>query len=392
MSVVRRPEDIGTGNESDQSIDLDGSLHITQVRAEDINEAALGVRGIALDQIERDKKLTVDLYLPRHSRQDGKIVMQRILGAGRPLRAREFNFLRSYGFEVVYVPLAQMPPLLDEAARKTRKVLKNPMALAVAKARLLRDNALLVIEQAMTEPRLGDNVKIGQELIAAIADFLDATPDAIQSLADTLTIDYSLLDHSVNVCLLVAAFGQFLGLTKDQIAQIGLGGLLHDVGKRNLPAAVLRKPSKLEDDEWALIRNHPTEGFQMLRQSGRLPAESLKMVYQHHENIDGSGYPRGLTGEHIASQSQIIRIIDAYDAITSERVYKPASSPGDAIKLIVQEMGGQYNEPLLNSFVRFLGRVGGKKTREVRRVDLPNDHRRQLKIEDLTNSNITQGP
>ncbi|MBU0516218.1 MAG: HD domain-containing protein [Proteobacteria bacterium] len=361
-----RQEDSQTTNQDDQSIDLDGSISIAEVSAEDIDEAALGVRGIPLDKIERGKKLIVDLYLPRYSRKDGKIVVHRILKAGKPLRAGEFNFLRNYGFDVVYVPIGQMPQFLDEEARKTRKALNNPLATTDAKAEMLRDNATMVVEQAMTDPRLGDNIQIGRELVTAVTDFIDDTPDAIQSLVDILTIDYSLLSHSVNVCLIIVALGYFLGLTKDQITSIGLGGLFHDVGKRNLPEAILKKPSRLEEDEWALMRNHPTEGFQMLRESGRLPAESLKMVYQHHENIDGTGYPRGLTGEQIATQSQLIRIIDAYDAITSERVYKSASTPSEAIRIISHEMYGQFNELLLQSFVKFLGRIGGKKPMKLR--------------------------
>ncbi len=364
--MALRQDDTPDSNDVDQSIDLEGSISIAEVRAEDIDEEALGVRGIPLDKIERGKKLIVDLYLPRYSRKADQIVMHRILKAGKPLRAGEFNFLRNYGLDVVYVPLAQMPQFLEEAAKNTRKVLTNPLATTDAKAELLRENATWVVEHAMDDPRLGDNIEIGRELIMAVADFLKDTPDSIQSLIDVLTVDYSLLSHSVNVCLLIVAFGYFLGLTKHQITQIGLGGLFHDVGKRNLPEAILKKPTKLLEDEWALMRNHPTEGFQMLRESGKLPAESLKMVYQHHENIDGSGYPRGLTGDQIATQSQIIRIADAYDAITSERVYKPASSPSEAIRIISHEMNGQFNELLLQSFVRFLGRVGGKKRLPVR--------------------------
>jgi HD-GYP domain-containing protein (c-di-GMP phosphodiesterase class II) len=382
VGMAMGPEDIETGHEGDPSIDLDGSLRIAQVSNEDINEAALGVRRVPLDKIERDKKLTVDLYLPRVNRRDGRITMHRILRAGKSLRAGEFNYLRRHGFDAVYVPVAQMPHLLDEAARKTKKALNNPLAMTEAKARLLRDQALLVIDQTLAEPRLGDNVEIGRELVTTMAYFLASTPDAIQSLVDTLTIDYSLSNHSVNVCLLVVAFGHFLGLTKDRIIQIGLGGLFHDVGKRNLPPDILKKRSKLEDDEWALVRNHPTEGFQMLRESGRLPAESLKMVYQHHENIDGSGYPRGLTGEQIATQSQIIRIIDAYDAITSNRVYKSASSPTSAVRIIIQEMGGQYNEALLSAFLRFLGQVEGRKSIPARNGVRPDDQMNRVKIED----------
>jgi HD-GYP domain-containing protein (c-di-GMP phosphodiesterase class II) len=140
--------------------------------------------------------------------------------------------------------------------------------------------------------------------------------------------------HTRRVAMLAVQVGEALGLPPGRLRQLALGGLLHDMGKLAVPTAVLQKPGPLDDDEFAVIRKHPEAGEQLLRELGGFPPDVLRLVLDHHERLDGSGYPRGLVGPQLTVETRILAVCDVYDALVSDRVYRAAWSHDRAVALL----------------------------------------------------------
>lgn len=143
--------------------------------------------------------------------------------------------------------------------------------------------------------------------------------------------------HSIRTALLAMSLGQELGLREVEITEIGVGALLHDIGKLFLPREILDKPCKLSDQEFAVIKTHSEIGYQVLSGQKWLPQESIDIVHNHHERLDGSGYPRHLIGDEIHLYQRIVGVADVFDAMTSKRNYREALSYELAFQEIINE-------------------------------------------------------
>ena len=142
--------------------------------------------------------------------------------------------------------------------------------------------------------------------------------------------------HCMNVALICNVFARWLRLSEEEIQNATISGLLHDIGKTQIPDSIIKKPGKLTDDEYNTIKRHPQEGYMMLKSSS-LPDGIRNAVLMHHERCDGTGYPLGLTGDKIGDYAKIVSIADVYDAMTSARVYRGPLCPFKAIALFESE-------------------------------------------------------
>jgi HD-GYP domain-containing protein (c-di-GMP phosphodiesterase class II) len=143
--------------------------------------------------------------------------------------------------------------------------------------------------------------------------------------------------HTRRVAMLAVQVGEALGLPPARLRLLAVGGLLHDMGKLAVPCAVLAKPGPLDDAEFAEIRKHPEAGERLLRDLGGFAPGVLRLVLDHHERLDGSGYPRGLAGDELDITTRVLAICDVYDALVSDRVYRSAWSPERALALLGDE-------------------------------------------------------
>ena len=162
-------------------------------------------------------------------------------------------------------------------------------------------------------------------------------------------------DHSLNVAILSTAFARHLGFSKKVLNIIALCGLLHDVGKVNIPLNILNKEGKLTEDEFAIMKQHPTLGRDILLKQTNIPPEVIDATYSHHERIDGSGYPEGKKGLEIPFYAQLVAIIDSYDAITSDRCYQNSRTTLKALAMLYKSTENLYDEKLIKNFIQWLG-------------------------------------
>jgi putative nucleotidyltransferase with HDIG domain len=239
-----------------------------------------------------------------------------------------------------------------------------PVAVASANVRFIDELALAerVIDRAQHAVRgLLDDARLGraidkQHCLPVVEEVTQSIVRHHGALISLLRLkhcdDYSYL-HSVAVCALMVALARELHLPPDEVRLAGLAGLVHDIGKAPLPPELLRKPGPLSPDEYALIKTHAEQGHALLAASG-LPAEALDVCLHHHERLDGNGYPHGLAEGQISLMARMGAICDVYDAITSNRPYKAAWNPAEAIARMAS-WRGQFDPAVFSAFVRCLG-------------------------------------
>jgi putative nucleotidyltransferase with HDIG domain len=176
------------------------------------------------------------------------------------------------------------------------------------------------------------------ELADQTIESLVKTTGVISHLAYLKPADDYILRHSLNVGVLAGLLGKWLKAKDKMLREIVLAGLLHDIGKTQIPLNILNKPGALSPEERAVIEEHPARGYKLLEDADRIPQSVKLSVFQHHERLDGSGYPLGLAGRDIADYARIIAIADIYDAMSSQRVYSGPLNPFGVVAEVFGEM------------------------------------------------------
>jgi response regulator RpfG family c-di-GMP phosphodiesterase len=218
--------------------------------------------------------------------------------------------------------------------------------------RALEHQALIVAKQKYE----GHLEELVEQRTAALDRALNSLEEAYRSTLKALTAALETRDlethgHSERVVTYSLRLGREYGLDSSRIKALEFGSLLHDIGKIGVPDSILRKPAKLTEDEWILMREHPLHGQQILRGIEFLQGAAL-VVAQHHEKWDGSGYPLGLRGEEIDVCARIFSVADAFDAITSNRVYRKGKSYEAAAKELDDWAGKQFDPEVVAAFHR----------------------------------------
>lgn len=189
----------------------------------------------------------------------------------------------------------------------------------------------------------------------AIVDSIFRNQDALACMARLRIKDEYLMEHSLNVSILMSIFTKHLNFERSLIEQLALGAFLHDIGKILVPDEILNKPGKLTPDEYNIMKNHVELGVKVLQQTPDIPKNSMVVVEEHHERIDGNGYPHQLIDEDISLYGRLIAIVDSYDAMTAERVYKAGMHPIKAFKILVNDSPNCFDEELVEQFIQCLG-------------------------------------
>lgn len=183
-----------------------------------------------------------------------------------------------------------------------------------------------------------------------IIERLLQNPNIMVNLIDIRCVDDYLFGHSVNVCVLSIITGITLGYSKAKLTSLGMGALMHDMGKALIPPKILNKPTSLTDEEYNVIKRHPELGHTILNNS-EMKKTSAMIALQHHERYNGRGYPRGIANGDIHEYSQIVGMADIYDAMTHDRVYRKASPPHEAYELLAGSGNFYFDFYLVQSFL-----------------------------------------
>ena len=178
--------------------------------------------------------------------------------------------------------------------------------------------------------------------------------ELLNSLIDLRVYDEYTYAHSSNVMSLSLVVGAALGYSVDRMRVLGIGALLHDIGKSMVPEAILHKPGKLTAEEFRIMATHPANGIMLLSPYAWATQDIRNIVFQHHEKFDGSGYPLGIKGDAIAEFSRIVSVVDVYDALISNRPYKKGLPPNVVYEAIVHGAGTHFDPRIVEAFTRFI--------------------------------------
>ncbi|MCE5181357.1 MAG: HD-GYP domain-containing protein [Betaproteobacteria bacterium] len=285
----------------------------------------------------------------------------------------EIDRLAALGIQELYINPAKGLDHFDEddERRKTNQAiaelarLKNiqnaqkPKVLAdeLYDARMLQEKVCAELESAIGRLRAGKKIDIEPvwPLLEEIYKSVSGNKDAIVTVCRKKKKGGYALEHSVSHCALMMAFGQTLGMDKDAVLELGLGGLFHDIGNIRVPAAIMNKPGKLTAEELAVIRKHPSWGGEFVQGTEGFPEKALAVVMEHHERLDGTGYPNQLKDHEISLFGQMASIVDVYDARISIRAYGSAADPCLVIRQLFEGAGKQFHKELVQQFIKTIG-------------------------------------
>jgi HD-GYP domain-containing protein (c-di-GMP phosphodiesterase class II) len=267
-----------------------------------------------------------------------------LLAEGVELTEPLLNRLKELGMRFLYIrdPLTEGIDVREPISQETRRRAMHTLK------RTFRDYIDRPARHAIgVYPYVGREMR---EVMRLIIDDLSSNRDAMMMLMDMQAVDHYLYSHSLNVCIYTTMLGLAHGYQGEDLLTLGLGALLHDIGKTQIDMQVLLKPGKLDERELAEMRRHAEIGYLLLKDEPNIPLIAAHCAYQHHERINGSGYPRGLQGDEIHEFAKWIAIVDSYDAMTSYRVYRNTMLPHQAVEALYAGSGTLYDTEMLKVF------------------------------------------
>lgn len=232
-----------------------------------------------------------------------------------------------------------------------------PLEQELHQAAKVKDHARFLVGSILEDARLGKQVVLTpvKDAVRNMVDSMFRNPDALLSLSLIKKKDEYTFMHSVNVGVILMSFCRAMEMAEEDIIHVGVGGMLHDIGKMRTPEGILNKPGKLTDEEFAIMKQHVVYSRQILSETPGIAEISMHVAAQHHERYDGSGYPLGLQGDAINRFGQMAAIVDVYDAITSDRCYHKGNSPHLALKRMLEWSKFHFSPQLYQNFVQCVG-------------------------------------
>jgi HD-GYP domain-containing protein (c-di-GMP phosphodiesterase class II) len=236
-------------------------------------------------------------------------------------------------------------------------VARTTLGEEIGRAAAIRQQASGLVRTVMQDARLGKAIELDQiaPVVESITGSILRNASALISLSRIKNKDDYTFLHSVSVCTLLVAFCRSRGMDHDTIYQAGIGGLLHDTGKALVPDGILNKPGRLTDEEFAVVKRHPRDGYDILRMTPGIGPIPLDITLHHHERRDGSGYPDQQDEHAISELAQMAAIVDVYDAITADRCYHQGMPAAEALRKIFEWSKFHFNPVLAQEFIRCVG-------------------------------------
>ena len=263
--------------------------------------------------------------------------------------------LLKHSVKEIYIPKNQR----DIYLKSLKDIVKDPDSSNEVKGRFIKETAFNHIEDLFNNKDVSVIAKESTGLVEDMVEFISTDLSAATSLMKLSSHDYYTYNHSVNVSVYsIAICKTVLGEDKNLLVTAGLGGLLHDLGKRKVDSKLINKPGKLDAEEWVEMKRHPGYGYELLQDVPSISDDIKRIVHEHHEHMDGTGYPQGLTDTQILKLSKIASVADVFDALTTKRSYKEACTAKEALEIMANMQEGKFDPDVFKT----LQARQGKKT------------------------------
>jgi putative nucleotidyltransferase with HDIG domain len=310
---------------------------------------------IYLEALRIDTIVDFDLYI----KIGDDLILYR--ASDLPFTEKTRSTLLDNNVDRLFVPTDSQERYQHYIESNISQILNDKRIPEPTKAGIVYDSTKMLIKDVLANPILNENIRRSKSLVESQVGYIIRGQEAFHNLLRVMSFDYYTYTHSVNVCTFSIAFARHLGVTgEEDLNQLGTGALLHDVGKTKISDRILNKRSRLTSLEMELIKKHPRWGVDLMRETNEIPDESYFPILQHHERIDGSGYPEGLSESHIHLFSKIVGIADSFDALTTRRVYQPAVETFSALQIMFQREKS-FDRGLLEKFAHLMGPVGNSR-------------------------------
>ncbi len=260
------------------------------------------------------------------------------------------------------MPMEQSEKLLDtqikEIANTHQEQEQNvEFEKEFEKASKIHTEALSMVGNALEAAKMGEMIEL-EGFDSMAENFMDSVKrnqNALACLSRIRDKDSYLMEHSVNVAVLMSVLGKHLKLERSYLHQCVTGALLHDIGKVLIPDTILHKPGKLTPDEFNIMKRHSLYSRKILEKSRGFPQVAVNVAGQHHERLDGRGYPEGLKGDFVSKEARMASVVDIYDAITADRVYHKGMPPSAALKRMLEWCGPHLDTQYVHAFIKAIG-------------------------------------
>jgi HD-GYP domain-containing protein (c-di-GMP phosphodiesterase class II) len=282
--------------------------------------------------------LDYDLYIQR----PGRTYTELYRGRQYPLEPADLDRLREDGVDRLYIRLEDANSYRDYLCQHVLHQQTVPLA---ARMQALREVTRAAFAEALAAESRDKIIQLSSGFARDLVGIVTERPLVFHELFSTIEHDYYTFTHVCNVstyCIVLAnALG---GFDESALTELAAGALLHDIGKRHVSVQLLNKPGKLTENEWDQIRQHPIDGFRELVGRQDVSWAQLMMVYQHHERLDGTGYPAGVVGEEIHPWARLCAVVDVFDAMTCQRPYRKATPLAEACAYLDKHAGSWFDK------------------------------------------------
>lgn len=318
------------------------------------NEAEIATLQQYCQQVTVDRSRSLgDAYAPRHQ---GRELPRR---SGSPAGFRQLTDVRPNDFAAIcrqlrIEPVLRRYPFSPEINPANQQ---SPLEAELLYSAPIVDDVkrtLKSIREAIANTETVSLNEIGKQ-VAEMARSVERNPEAMIWLARLRSTNQYSYDHALDVSVHLMVFARFLWPSSRVIEEVGIAGLMQDIGKIDIPSEILDKPDNLTDEEYQLVQSHVASSLEMLLGQATFPNHVLEIVASHHERADGSGYPRRLKGERISFHGELAGLVDTYCAMTRDRAYGNAISSQKALESLIAMRGTKFREPVVDQFIQCIG-------------------------------------
>jgi HD-GYP domain-containing protein (c-di-GMP phosphodiesterase class II) len=308
---------------------------------------------ISKDALVENTKIEFDVFLKNDLSGRSRYIL--FCRGNQEFSAERKGELLSRNTHRLYISTKDTGKYLRYQEKNLKQIVEDSSKSSLQKSGALYQVASNLAQDILENPKSGENIERASAWVGNTISHILQNENTFSSLFQVASHDYHTTTHSINVSVIGLLFGKYLSLDPNELECLGTGLLLHDIGKSTLPQDILNKNGDLTSEEFLEIKKHPKAGLDLLEHRDDIDGLSLKVVIQHHENNDGTGYPYGIGGSDIHLFGHIARLVDVYDAMTSDRPYAAAMRPFATLAEIKKENQICFNEELLKEFICFLG-------------------------------------
>ncbi|HUU81980.1 MAG TPA: HD domain-containing phosphohydrolase [Phycisphaerae bacterium] len=284
------------------------------------------------------------VYLPRAAQGEAVLYRQAGTGLARP----DYQRLREHGVSTLFVRTDVLHDHEAYLEKHLEDVLQHSALEPVAKAEIVHQVGQSIAQDLIRDPKESVSLERTTEFVDEIVQCVLADPSVAPYLAYMSSHHRSTAGHMVIVSMLAIMLGaRVLGEDHEALRDLGLAGMLHDIGKLAIDPAILNKPGRLSPEEIMLVQQHPIEAVRLLRDHPQATPGVCKMIIQHHERMDGRGYPLGLKGDELDASTKILTLVDSFHAITGPRAYRASLTPLETNRVLNALAGRQFDPELL---------------------------------------------